>query len=935
MTRSSLTQRAKALWGEFQESGDPALLDEAVDLLRAVLPDARDSDERVSIMSNLAAVLQAASAITGDIGALQESIALLQEGLADAQRTSPVRNALVINLATGLRARYALTGDIDALLGGIRLLRFEANEHVDAESQATLQNMLGAMLLELYLAGGDLRELDEAVSAARLAVALTPAEEAQLPPRLTTLASALSARCEATQNMADLDTAIATARRALAFTAPWHRQVADLAANLGALLHSRFELTGLRADLDEAIALSSSAASAEHPRAATLRNLGSALLSRSELSGDMRDLDEAVALHDRAVNALPAESTVVGDYLADLGRCRTTRYRITGDPSDIQEAIAAMEEAVRRTPAGHPRVADYLFALAEAWYLRYSREADNTTATMAVDNWKRAASVVGAGTAVRLKAARSWAETAALLGDWTSAAEGYETTTGLLPELLWRGADQADRSSLHDELANVPCDSAACMIEVGRPARALELLEAGRVVLWRWLLGLPTEIDTLGRVAPDLRDLANALAEIRNEVNHTGVPVIHARRSDDTADTVDRRVALAREWDELVERVRSIPGLDDFLRSPRAERLLTASTSGPVVIINASRFRCDALVLRGGSISVVRLPELTHEDAVARLNEFLSVVSELRRPIAVSDSLRTERVLTDLLAWLWHTIATPVLEHLGLLPGVGNAVGPLSHIWWCPTGPLAILPLHAASFVGPDGSSRGLLDHAVSSYTATVSHLAREQSGAAEPATAMDERPLLVSLAATPGMPGLPSASREMEILSRSARQLRPTILTGGDATTTAVRELLTHRSWVHFSCHGAAEVDAPWHSGIQLYDRRLPLRDLAGQEGSARQMVILSSCATSAAGKSIADESLNLVAALQCMGARHVVGALWSVQDESAAVMTDHLYRGVSDSPAEAARLAAQHLRNAVIELRRAYPHVPSTWACFVHYGP
>jgi len=937
VTRSSLTNRANALWSRFQESGDPALLDEAEELLRAALGDARNLRERMSIMSNLAAVLQARFHLTGDAEALRESVNLLQEALAGTKVTDPIREALLLNLAAGLSARYELTGDIDALLDCIKTVRLdEVDRRPDPASQATRHNLLSAALQGLYLAGGDTHELDEAVSAARIAVNLTPREEAQLPSRLTTLASALSARSEATQNIADLDSAISTARRALALTPPSRPQAADLAANLGALLHSRYELTASPTDLGEAIALFSDAAASEsQPSASTLRNLGAALLSRFEQSGNARDIDEAVTLHERAVAALPAGSGAASDYLADVGRCLSMRYGISRQASDILEAITVIEEAVRRTPSQHPRVADYLSALAEARFLKFGREADDSAAAMAVNDWQHAASIIGAGTSVRLKAARSWATTAALMGNWTLAAAGYEAAIGLLPELLWRSTAEADRSSLHDKLADLPCDAAACMIEIGLPQRALELLEFGRGVLWTWLLGVPTELDALGRAAPDLTELASALARIRKEIDHTGVPLVHAR-GHGAKDLVGRRLALAQEWDQLVEQVRSIPGFEDFLRSPPAERLLAVGADGPVIVVNVSRMRCDAIVLSPNGLSVVPLPELTHDEAVGRLNEFLNVVSKLAGPVAVSDSHYRERVLTELLAWLWHTIAAPVVDHLRLLDNHDPA-GPLPRIWLCPTGPLAVLPLHAAGRVGPDGSLRGLLDHTVPSYTATVSQLADARFGAAKPERGgnTDERSLLVSLAATPGLPSLPTASREMEILARSAGWIRPTILSGSEATTAAVRELLKGSSRVHFSCHGAAEVDEPWRSGIQLYDGRLTLRDLAAQELPALQTVFLSSCETSAAGMSIADESVNLVAALQSVGARDVVGALWSVRDESAAVITDHLYRDLDDFPAAAAHRAARHLREAVMELRRANPNVPSVWACFVHYGP
>lgn len=936
MSRSSPANRASALWSGFQESGDPALLNQAASLLRAALGDEQNLRKRTSIMSNLAAVLQARSDITNDAEALRESIDLLQRALASTAETDPLRYALVLNLAAGLRGRYALTGDTDALLGCIALVRPEVERRSEPTAQAAMMDLLGATLVELYLAGGDVQELYEAVAAARIAVNLTPGEEVHLPSRLTTLAGALSARFQATQDMADLDAAITAARRALTLTAS-QPQAVDLAANLGALLHSRFELTGSSADLHEAIALTSDAVmSATRPRAATLRNLGAALLSRFERSGDLRDIDEAIAVYKRAVETVPPESGVSSDYLADLGRCLSRRYRIAGHSSDILEAITAIEEAVLRAPAEHPRLAHYLSMLAEARFLRYGRESDEGAAAMAVIDWQQAASVVGAGSSVRLSAARSWAETAVALGDWASAAAGYETAIGLLPVLLWRSTDQVDRSALHDKLADLPCDAAACMIQTGRPERALELLELGRGVLWRWLLGAPTELDALGQVAPDLAEVAAVLARIRNEIDHTGVPLVHARRGS-AQNVVDRRTALAREWDELVARVRSHPGLEDFLRSPRAERLLAAGADGPVVVVNTSRYRCDALVLRPGGISVVPLPALSHDEAVGRLNDYLSSVSKLGEAASVNDSLYRERDLSDLLAWLWHSIAAPVLDHLSPVPGERGSTGRLPHIWWCPTGPLALLPLHAAGLVGPDGSLRGVLDHAVPSYTVTVSHLANAQFSAANAGHggATDGRPLLVSLAATPGMPGLPTASREMQIVARSAARLRPTILSGAAATTESVRELLPDTSWVHFSCHGAAEIDEPWHSGIQLYDRRLTLTDLATRQRPAMQTVILSSCDTTAAGKRIADESVNLVAALQYIGSQQVVGALWSVRDESAAVMADHLYRDLGNVSADTAGRAARHLHDAVIELRRASPHAPSVWACFVHYGP
>ena len=43
---------------------------------------------------------------------------------------------------------------------------------------------------------------------------------------------------------------------------------------------------------------------------------------------------------------------------------------------------------------------------------------------------------------------------------------------------------------------------------------------------------------------------------------------------------IDRRMALAREWDDLVEQVRRIKGFEDFLRPPPLDSLLARLRAG-------------------------------------------------------------------------------------------------------------------------------------------------------------------------------------------------------------------------------------------------------------------------------------------------------------------------------------------------------------------
>src|SRR5450756_407972 len=89
---------------------------------------------------------------------------------------------------------------------------------------------------------------------------------------------------------------------------------------------------------------------------------------------------------------------------------------------------------------------------------------------------------------------------------------------------------------------------------------------------------------------------------------------------------IDRRMALAREWDDRVGQVRGLKSFEDFLRPPPLDSLLAAAERGPVVIVNVSQWRCDALIITTGGVQVVRLPDLTTEEVIQRTASFLTVL---------------------------------------------------------------------------------------------------------------------------------------------------------------------------------------------------------------------------------------------------------------------------------------------------------------------
>ncbi|GAA2680179.1 hypothetical protein GCM10010412_064220 [Nonomuraea recticatena] len=421
---------------------------------------------------------------------------------------------------------------------------------------------------------------------------------------------------------------------------------------------------------------------------------------------------------------------------------------------------------------------------------------------------------------------------------------------------------------------------------------------------------------------------------------------------EDVSQLVDRRMALAREWDDLVERVRELDGFVDFLRPPSMERMLPAAGGGPVVIVNVSEWRCDALLVRPEGVTVRPLTGLTVQDAADQVNRYLGALAEAettadtyetaRRRVRATGTMAdrqtayraqraldearaaTETMLTELLAWLWDTIAEPVLSELGFH---GTPDGPWPRLWWCPTGPLTLLPLHAA---GRHEQRATVMDRVVSSYTPTLRALlkAREPLGPA----AGDDRFLIVALADTPGERHLAGVADEVDLLTR----LFPaTLLQGEEATRARVRRELPGHRWVHFSCHGDQNLADPSQGGLVLHDDMLTITDISTGQYHA-EFAGLSACKTATGGVDLLDEAITLAAALHYTGFRHVIGTLWSVYDTTG---TSDLFQTIYQDLAADGRMRAERspyaLHRATRALRDRYLGTPSVWTPFTHTGP
>ncbi|MFF5234398.1 CHAT domain-containing protein [Dactylosporangium sp. NPDC000521] len=918
-----LSNLTVALLARFERAGAPEDLDEAVTVARQAVAAAPDGHpDRPKMLSSLGSALWWRFWRTDAVSVLDEAVQVGWQAVAAAPPGHPDRARLLSNLTNRLQTRFERTArpdDLDLAISlGREAVEAAGDDHPDRD--AFFAN-LGIALARRFESAGARDDQDEAITAFRRAAA-RPGRPGGAG-HLSNLANALIARFERFGTLDDLHEAVEVGRRAVRSTPADHPDAAMYLNNLGIALQTRFERTGSASDLDEAIEVGRqtiTALPADHPaRPGCLANLAIALRERHERGGRPDDLDEAVEAGRAAVEGTPPDHPDRRMYLNGLGNLLKTQFEATGAAADLDEAIRTLRRAVEATPDGHPARAGFLLNLGTALTKRFERLGDRASGPRAVAVLRTAAAVAASAPLVRARAGQAAARLAADLGRLDEAEAAWDQVFEVLPLVADRGLDDRDRQHHLAVLAGVATEAAAVAIERGDIARAWSVLEQGRGVFLGQALEGRGESDELRAVRPDLADEVDRLRHLLNTGGAADPAGDQAGGPD--ADPTARSLAAAAGWTRLLARIREVPGFARFGLPPSADELRAAAAGGVVVAVNVSARRCDALTLTGEGAGHVPLPDLTLETAARRADAFLAAV---RGPAGFADQV----VVAGTLRWLWDTVAAPVLAALGHERTPPDGL-PWPRIWWLPTGPLTVLPLHAAGVHHErteEQRRRTVLDRVISSYTPTVRAL-RQTLRTRSPGRG--PHPLVVGVDQAPGSgPRLEQAAAEAE---QVRQQLGPdtTLLLDEQATHAAVVAGLRRTTWAHFACHALPAAD-PGDSRLALHDRGLTVRELMSYELDGPYLAYLSACTTAHGGTALPDEAIHIASAFQLAGFTHVVGTLWPISDAVAPEFAQRVYRrfGAGTEPALA-------VHEAVREMRDAYRNQPVHWASHVHFGP
>lgn len=990
-----LSSLGSAWLDRFKMTGRPRDIGNAITALRRAIGAPAPPWEQAGRRANLSAAVLKRFELHGDMGDLDDAVSLGREaaelarsaradsGLAraDGHSTHAVMHAWHVslsNLAAVLASSFEYRQIWPDLNEAVQVSReVAASTGYGAAAHAADQANLANILLDRFSRAWQIADLEEAFDAAQAGAAAVPAGNLARPACLSALALAFANRFAYVGQLNDLDQAISAGREAVSGAPDSHPGKAACRSNLGVALNRRYEQVGDTDALDEAITAQRQAVSATPAgprRAGYLNNLGYALrnsfaaaargaVTRGSAQADIQEsvaaLEKAVALAgrretsrpgyvanlalslvmsaesgtdpgalQRAITTLAQEAEAVGDsnnvagqiYFAALGNAWRAQFDLAGDDIALENAITWFRKAVDAAPADHPRRAEALASLGAA-LLRHADLAHNEAdAHEAVAACKSAAGISTASALTRALAARTWGEAAATIGAAHEAADGFAAAVNLLDGVAWRRLRRGDQERRLGQFVALACDAAAWAITAGQPERAVELLEQGRGVLLAQSLDERARYHDLAQADERLAERLTVIDQALDQLPGADNPLLPEAQA-------RRRAQLAAQRDVLLGQIRLLPGLADFLRPPEFARLRDAAVNGPVIVINVSRYRCDALIVTASGVTTAGLSQLTGATAVARAVAFMDALQQL------TSAGTGQQAISATLPWLWDTIAAPLMRALqDAVSCYPQISGQRPHIWWCPTGPLTFLPLHAAGRHDTPGES--VLDHFVSSYAPTLRLLRQAQQAPRPPADA--GIPLLVAMTSTPGLAHLPAVTQEADEFATQFPDA--TRLCGPAATAAATLVALDGcPPYAHFACHGTQDISDPSAGRLALSDGPLSIGTISGLRLHGTELAFLSACETSRGGAELADEAITLATAFSLAGYRHVIGTLWSISDTLAPLVASTVYHALTQPGGTRLDTSgtAQALDTASLALRESHRTEPWFWAPYIHIGP
>jgi len=934
LTTELLEIQAKIHESLYERNGLLSEIDKAIEITEEVVELASNDDlNQATALSNLSRRFLCRSRNTSEQSNLDKAIHHARRAIQLSKSSEDVCASCLSSLSASLTSQYDRSGGEENISEAIE----KAQEALDLPSQrgrrtrAVWMNDLSAAYLSRYVREQELVDADQAVLLAKQALDIDPKWNSQRLVSLNLLLFALSKKFERNREKTIYEEATQVAQLILSST-PEGDPVRGLAhLNLGWLLQCQYEDTF-----------------------------------------HILDLNKAIEAAKRAITLIPKDNPAYASALSNLGRGLFCLYVETPMGTELGSAIEVYQRAVSLTPDVFNEKVLRLGGLATAYSKRYmdapTGMKDNADWDMALNFFKTASQNIQGLPLHRIECARGAISLYVSKGEWNDARTLAEEILELVPLACRRYTSREAQRHAINQVSGIASLAASLSLQDGKAGIALQQLEFGRGIILGYTIDDRSDLLALRR---DHQDLARRYESLRYQVDadeiedyrtaalptdlinewSEGIPGQLTRewREEIARELVgkQRREALA-EIEICADKIRQLSGYDRFQMSRELDELKLQATEGPILVVNVSNIRADAIILTPSEVRTLQLPEelLKGAPLFSRHTSTLMIAVTNKRKATVIE----EEPLGNFYSWLWTNCVKLVLNELETMGYLGSKAAQCPRVWWIGCGMASSFPFHAAGIDFGPASLENTLSRVVPSYAPTIKALVHSRLRASIPITDNAEKNnvnsiLLVTMPTTVGQKNLLGVDKERDAIHLSChgvygvKELRL-------PTAESVLEELDQSRIAHFACHGLSDPMNPYESHLLLQkevDGKARLDKLTMLEVSkltAQQQLwvaFLSACSTvQVKANEFADEGLHLASAFQVAGFAHVIGALWPANDDACARIAGEFYTELikQNEKEVGQRVVAEALWQAVMRIRSEPNTDFSLWAPFVHIG-
>ncbi|EPS40257.1 hypothetical protein H072_5936 [Dactylellina haptotyla CBS 200.50] len=396
------------------------------------------------------------------------------------------------------------------------------------------------------------------------------------------------------------------------------------------------------------------------------------------------------------------------------------------------------------------------------------------------------------------------------------------------------------------------------------------------------------------------------------------------------------------------------------------ESIQKLGSTGPVILINITDIRSDAIVIQEDGVSSLHLPQLD-EEAISRLSwEIQHRLAQEENPEELYAGLQNQ--LLEMLERLWRTVTKPILDYIGCL-WRDDEIRNWPQVCWIPTGVLSLYPMHASGLgINKKGN---VMNRVISTYAPSLKPLLRAQNNTACSGNNFPEvdghgTAAILAMIDTIGAPPKPLTSdpenfpdplpwQKLDFSNDEAQIVREFYPKPVDVerdiewqpTTNRVIEVLkSSHHIIHISCHGYVDYSYPSQSLLAFSDWQsnpLTVEKLSDLKVQTR-LIVLSACFSANSGvENLQDEMMHLTSAFYASGSSSVLGSLWQVEQDIARKFFSEFYGYLSGNSgkrsfvrlvAEACHFATLRVAEKTKGLGNDMKGAPREWAPFICVG-